>query len=101
MQPFQRPHAVLGKRALDFGFGLVKVHVHREIELRGERCYMPQGVVSHGIGRVRRKTKRRKRLLATRVAQRKPFAEIVVRIGGVRRGKVDHDQADGDPHRRF
>ena len=36
-QALERPHAVLGERALDLVLGLVQMHVHRQVELGGER----------------------------------------------------------------
>ena len=56
--PLERTHAVLGERALDLMLGLVHVHVHRQVELGGERRHLTEGRVRDGIRRVRREAER-------------------------------------------
>ena len=91
VQPLKRPHAVLGERALDFVLGLMHMHVHRQVELRGIRRHLAEGRIGDRVGRVRREAEGNQRLLALPVAQLEALAQIVGGIGGVRSGEVDHD----------
>ena len=67
-QPLERPHAMLGQRALHFVLGLVHVHVHRQIELGGEHHHLAQARIRDRVRCVRRHAERSERLIAVAVA---------------------------------
>ena len=82
-------HAVLGLRSIDFLASLVKVHVHRYVELRRQGCDPAEARVGHRIRRMRREREGDERLVPVAIAYRQALAQVV---GGTRLDQV---------HRRF
>ena len=101
LQALERPHAVRFQAFADLVVGLVHVHVHRHVELRGVGGHALERVVGDGVGRVRRHAEREQRLVAQRIAHGEALGEVVARVAGVRRRQFDHDHADRRAHAGF
>src|SRR5207245_1718551 len=94
IEPRERAHRMGAKALLELVARLLEMCLDRQIELpRVDDDFLPTRV-AYGIRSVRRERKGELRLVLPRVARGEAGLQVAVGIGGVRRRKVEHRQAD-------
>ena len=87
------PQIVRSEALADLVGGFVQVDMNGQVEFTGVGCDPLERHVAYGKRRMRRKTERKPRFIAQAVAQCETFAQVIGRVAGVGRAKLDHDHA--------